>query len=174
MFRGGPILVPSPDRGIQPVDVQDLSTFILDCIERDQTGIFNVAPAQDSATFVDMLRACVDVTAERTRRRAELIPVSEDWLVEQGVAQWTELPLWRNAKAPWGLNVNRAHGIGLRCRPLTETVADTWAWLSAGGQAVNHERSAEHGIAPEKETLLIERWRAERRLLDQAVSQRPD
>jgi hypothetical protein len=84
--------------------------------------------------------------------------VGEDWLVEQGVVQWTELPLWRNATAPWDMNVDRAHAAGLRCRALTDTVADAWTWLRSRERVVEHERFAEHGIAPGKEAAIIERW----------------
>jgi len=105
-----------------------------------------------------MLRACSQVAAGDAVEPAELVWVDEDWLVAQGVTQWTELPLWRNAAAPWGMNVNRAVAAGLRTRPWTETVLDTWKWLVGGGQPVAHERFAEHGIAPEREAALIERW----------------
>lgn len=161
MHRGGRVLTPATDRGIQPVDVRDVAAFLLDQAERGANGVFNVAPRPDVATYGDMLRACVAATKDDARRPVELLWVDEHWLVEQGVTQWTELPLWRNAAAPWGMNVDRAHTAGLRCRPLVDTVADTWAWLCGGGQAVDHERSAEHGIAPSKEAALIERWLAD-------------
>jgi nucleoside-diphosphate-sugar epimerase len=161
MRRGGQVLAPAPDRGIQPADVRDLAAFLLDQVERAVTGGFNVAPRPDAATYGDMLHACVEATDEPARRPVELVWADEDWLVEQGVTQWTELPLWRNAAAPWGMNVDRALAAGLRCRPLSETVADTWAWLNAGGRGVDHERSAEHGMAPAREAALIGRWLAQ-------------
>lgn len=165
MRRGGRVLAPAPDRGIQPVDVRDLAAFLLDQAERAATGVFNVAPRPDTATYGDMLHACIEATLDQATpdqaaRPVELVWADEDWLVEQGVIEWTELPLWRNAAAPWGMDVDRAHAAGLRCRPLADTVADTWAWLRDGGQAVDHERFAEHGIAPEKEAALIARWLA--------------
>jgi hypothetical protein len=123
-------------------------------------GVFNVAQRPRTATFGDMLRACVAAVAEDAERLVELIWVDEDWLVGQGVTQWTDLPLWRNAAAPWAMNTDRAHGAGLRCRPLARTVADTWAWLRAGGRAVAHQRFAEHGMALDREALLIRRWLA--------------
>jgi hypothetical protein len=67
-------------------------------------------------------------------------------------------PLWRNAAAPWEMDTSRAQAAGLVCRPLVETIADTCAWLRAGGRAVPHERFAEHGLSPERETELLNRW----------------
>ena len=53
------------------------------------------------------------------------------------VAPWTELPIWVPPTGELsGLhdgNVEAAYDAGLRCRPMTETVADTWAWLGREG-----------------------------------------
>jgi len=158
MRRGGRVLAPAPDRSIQPVDVRDLSQFLLDQAERRGNGVFNVAAAPGTHVFGDMLRACIDETAGVAERPAEIVWVDEKWLVRQGVTQWTELPLWRDAAAPWEMKVGRAEAAGLRCRPLADTVHDTWAWLRDGGRPVPHERFAEHGIDPGKEAALIGRW----------------
>jgi 2'-hydroxyisoflavone reductase len=162
MRRDGRVLAPAPDRAIQPVDVRDLSRFLLDQVEAGARGVFNVAAPPGGETYGDMMRACSQVVADDSVEPAELVWVDEDWLVAQGVTQWTELPLWRNAAAPWGMNVDRAVAAGLRTRPLAETVLDAWEWLVGGGQPVAHERFAEHGIAPEREAALIERCLAER------------
>ncbi|WP_426503037.1 NAD-dependent epimerase/dehydratase family protein [Dactylosporangium sp. McL0621] len=158
MHRGGQVLAPAPDRAIQPVDVRDLAEFVLDRLEHSDGGVYNVAPPADAARYGTMLRACMEATASSAERPVELVWIDENWLVDQGIGQWTELPLWRNAAAPWEMKVDRAHAVGLRCRPLAETVDDTWAWLRNGGRAVDHERFAEHGIAAEKESALIARW----------------
>ena len=155
------MLAPAPDRGIQPIDVRDLSVFLLDQVERGTTGIYNVAPRNTSATYGDMLCACADVTARAAQQPVTLVWVEEDWLVRHDVTQWTELPLWRNASAPWEMNVDRALRAGLRCRPLAQTVDDTWRWWRGGNRPVEHERFAEHGIDPAKEAGLIKRWVAE-------------
>lgn len=179
MRRGGRVLAPAPDRTIQPVDVRDLCTFALDRIEAGTAGTFNVAAPSDASTYRGMLDACAETVAGHSEQPAELVWADEDWLVAQGVVQWTELPLWRNAAAPWCMNVHRAHVAGLRCRPLADTVADTWAWLRSGGHPVEHERFAEHGIAPQKEADLIARWLARQQggsILrpESASSERPD
>jgi nucleoside-diphosphate-sugar epimerase len=158
MRRGGRILAPAPDRSIQPVDVRDLAEFLLDQAERGAGGVLNVAAPPGTYTYGDMLRACADEVREVAAEPSELIWADEDWLVSMGVVQWTELPLWRNAAAPWGMNADRARAAGLVCRPISETVADTWAWLRSGGRPVAHERFAEHGIASGKEAQLIALW----------------
>jgi nucleoside-diphosphate-sugar epimerase len=161
MRRGGRILAPAPDRSIQPVDVRDLSRFLLDQAEQQARGVFNVAAPPETYTYGDMLRACAEEVREVAAEPPELIWADEDWLVSASVVQWTELPLWRNASAPWGMNTDRARAAGLVCRPIRETVADTWRWLRSGGRPVTHERFAEHGIDPGKEAQLISRWLAD-------------
>jgi len=159
--RGSRILAPAPDRSIQPVDVRDLAGFLLDQVERGARGVFNVAAPPGGYTYGHMLRACADVVRDEVTEPPVLIWADEDWLVSMGVVQWTELPLWRNASAPWDMNTDRAQAAGLVCRPISQTVADTWAWLRSGGRPVAHERLAEHGIDPAKEAHLIARWLAD-------------
>ena len=160
MRRGGVVLAPAPDRAIQPIDGRDFATFALDLVERGTSGTYNVAGLPGQTTYGDLLRACADVVADAAEQPARLEWVDEDWLVERGVVQWTELPLWRNAKAPWGMDVRKAVAAGLSCRPIRTTVADTWAWLHEGGRPVPHERFAEHGMDPAKEAELLRDWRS--------------
>jgi hypothetical protein len=160
--RGGRVLVPGPDREVQPVDVRDLAAFICRQVELGDRGVLNVAAPRGRDTYGDLVRGCAQAVASHVRAPSDLVWVDEDWLVEQGVVQWTEIPLWRNAAAVWDLDTSRARAAGLVCRPLVETVADTWTWLRAGGRAVPHERFAEHGLSPEREAELLNRWDAHR------------
>ena len=49
-------------------------------------------------------------------------------------------------------DVARAHAAGLRCRPVHETVSDTWSWLSAlNGAPPLRAGAAPAGLAPERE-----------------------
>lgn len=150
--RGGRILAPgSVDRVIQPVDVRDVAQFLLDQVAAEASGPFNIAAPPGRDTYGSLLHACLDVTGGT----AEVVWVDEQWLVEHGAGQWTELPLWRTAQGTWAMDASRARTAGLHCRALRDTVADTWAWLADGGEAVEHERQAEHGIDPGKEHDLL-------------------
>lgn len=160
MRRGGPVLVPAPDRGIQPVDVRDVARFFVDLVQRGAHGLFNIGAPTDGRTYGAMVRACADVAAAGAGGEPELVWADEDWLVEQGVRQWTELPLWRNAAATWGVSVERAAAAGLQCRPLAQTIADVWQWLNSEGHQAERGRSAEYGIDPAREAAIIARWRA--------------
>lgn len=154
--RGGRVLAPgSPDRRIQPVDVRDVAGFALHTAT-GPAGVFNVA-ASGAETMGDFLSACRDVTGSDAE--FEWI-TDEDWLVAQGVAQWTELPLWRTYAGTWDVDSSRARRAGLTTRPVRSTVAATWAWLESGDAGVDHERAGEQGIDPTKEANILAAWKA--------------
>ncbi|MET8160338.1 NAD-dependent epimerase/dehydratase family protein [Sphaerisporangium sp. NPDC005289] len=152
--EGGRVLAPGiPDWPIQPIDVRDVATFALDAAERHLAGACTLAAPIGHATFGDLLEACQKATG---------IPVVLEWvphdfLIGKGVREWTELPLWRPYAGTWQIDAARARAAGLVCRPLAETVADTWAWLQTGPQ-LDHERAAELGITPEREAAVLAAW----------------
>jgi len=152
--RGGPVLAPAPDRSIQPVDARDLAAFAVALLPVEAGGVFNIAAPAGRETFGGMLAACRAATGSD----AEPVWVAERWLVEHGVRQWTELPLWRALPTAWTMDVSRAHQAGLSCRPLAETVCDTWEWMLSGGRPVAHQRWPEHGIDPDRESALLQEW----------------
>jgi nucleoside-diphosphate-sugar epimerase len=159
MRRGGEVLVPAPDRPIQPIDVRDVGLFTIDLVVERVTGVINVAAPHEGRTFDTMVRACAEVVAADAVAASELVWIDEDWLMERGVQQWTELPLWRNAPAPWDMDVERALALGLRCRPLIDTAAATWRWLTTGNPRIDHQRFTAYGIDPAREASLIAEWR---------------
>ncbi len=150
--RGGPILAPgSPGQTIQPVDVRDVADFILAQATGSGPAVHNVAAPIGRDTMGSFLRGCLAATGGS----GELIWVPDDFLVERGVRQWTELPLWRTHAGVWQVDASTAVAAGFRARPLEETVRDTWAWLSADGRPVEHPRAADHGLDADKERQLL-------------------
>lgn len=149
--RGGRILAPAPaEQLIQPVDVRDVARFALDQAASSSSGGFNVTHPE-GISFSGFLYECLAVT------KSDGTPVWVDAIVlaEQGMKQWTELPLWRTHAGVWAVDSQRASEAGLRCRPIVETVRDTWKWWAEDGRPVDHPRWAEHGIAPEKEARIL-------------------
>ncbi|MEQ6027921.1 NAD-dependent epimerase/dehydratase family protein [Streptomyces salinarius] len=150
--RGGRMLAPgAPDKPIQPIDVRDVASFALHQAAADTGGAYNCVAPIGRDTMSDLLTACVLVTGGD----AQLAWAPDKLLLDQGVKQWTELPLWRTHAGVWKIESTRAQAAGLMCRPLADTVADTWTWLRDGGMPVKHPRWAEHGIAPEKEAVIL-------------------
>lgn len=149
---GGPILAPGdPGKSIQPVDVRDVAAFALDQAMAEGGGAYNVTAPIGRETMGGFLSSCLEATGGF----GHLVWAPDDLLVQQGVRQWTELPLWRTHAGVWRIDSTDAYAAGFRCRPLAETVADTWDWMRRGGLPVEHPRWAEHGIAPEKEAKIL-------------------
>ncbi|MFF8617911.1 NAD-dependent epimerase/dehydratase family protein [Streptomyces sp. NPDC015350] len=149
--RGGQVLAPGPaGRRIQPVDVRDVAAFALDQACSTASGGFNVTHPT-GISFEGFLAECFSVSG------GSGVPVwvrPED-LLAHGVRQWTELPLWRTHPGVWAVDSGRAVAAGLRCRPVAETVRDTWVWMESGELPVSHPRRAEHGIGREKEEAVL-------------------
>ncbi|MCX4751168.1 NAD-dependent epimerase/dehydratase family protein [Kitasatospora sp. NBC_01287] len=150
--RGGRILAPGkPTKGIQPVDVRDVAEFALDLANRPGGGVHNATGPIGRDTMGQLLQTCLDVTASS----GQLEWVGDEVLLDHGVEQWTELPLWRTHEGVWLIDSGSAYEAGLVCRPLAETVTDTWAWLQSGHLPVPHPRAAAHGIDPVKEAAIL-------------------
>lgn len=136
--RGGRILAPAPaGRRIQPVDVRDVAAFALDQAASSATGAYNIAHPE-GITFEDFLVTCLKVTGGA----GHLAWTPAELLIEHDVKQWTELPLWRTHAGVWAVDSAKAIAAGLRCRPVRETIADTWAWMRADGRPLAVRNSA--------------------------------
>jgi nucleoside-diphosphate-sugar epimerase len=135
--RGGPVLAPGPrDLALQYVDVRDLAEWILDSVERGRSGPYNLVGPPGHATMGSLLDACAAVTGAA----AELRWTDPAPILDAGIEPWLHLPVWlppgsEGHASVHGADVSRALAAGLRCRPVTETVADTWRWLRDIGSA---------------------------------------
>jgi 2'-hydroxyisoflavone reductase len=129
--RGGRVPVPGPpDRPLQLVDARDLGAWLLD---HRPTGALNAVSRPGHTTIGEVLEECVRVTGSA----AQLVWLTPEQVAESGVEPWTELPIWTpptgELAALHDCDVSAAYAAGLVCRPATETVADTWAWLEREG-----------------------------------------
>ncbi|MEV5517528.1 NAD-dependent epimerase/dehydratase family protein [Streptomyces flaveolus] len=156
--RGGPVLAPGPrDLPLQYVDVRDLAAWTLGAVEQELSGPYNLVSAPGHTTMGGLLDACVRVTGGA----AELRWTAPGTVLGAGVQPWTQLPVW----VPPGTDlhdalhtadVSRALATGLRCRPVTETVADTWTWLrDIGGTAPLRPDRPPVGLDPETEAKVL-------------------
>ncbi|MEV0998868.1 NAD-dependent epimerase/dehydratase family protein [Nonomuraea sp. NPDC050202] len=130
--RGGLQLAPGPrTASLQYIDVRDLATWILDAARNHLHGAYNLVCPPGHATTEDFLTACVEVTGAG----AELRWIDPEPILKAGIRPWTGLPGWLPPGEMHELlhrtDVSKAVAAGLRCRPVEETVADTWAWLRA-------------------------------------------
>jgi hypothetical protein len=104
--------------------------------------------------------AVTAVSATTNGSRAKLVWVEPEVIVAAGIEGWTELPVWT---PPYGElaglhdgDVRAIYEAGLVCRPVTETVTDTWRWLLAEGDPPVREGRPQHGLDPEREREVLE------------------
>jgi nucleoside-diphosphate-sugar epimerase len=155
---GGDVVAPGdPDRTVQLVDARDLAGWMLDLAEQRVAGAFNATAPPGRTTMREVLEAAVEATGSDAR----LHWVPDDVLVAHEVQEWDELALWiapATGAGTWAGGTERAQAAGLRCRPIAETVADTWAWLRDGGADALGDWRAENrprGLSPERERELL-------------------
>jgi 2'-hydroxyisoflavone reductase len=161
--RGGQVLAPGdPDHEMQVIDARDIAAFGLAQISAGGSGRFLTSGVRGNTTFGRLLSDCVSVTGSD----AELVWVDDEFLVEHGVEEWTELPVWTTCgpqtAAVWLPSSEKALAAGLRCRPVTETVQDTWDWVASRGVDVLkvYRETPQHGIDPAKEEGILTAWAA--------------
>ncbi|MFF4831344.1 NAD-dependent epimerase/dehydratase family protein [Streptomyces sp. NPDC001315] len=156
--RGGPVLAPGPqDLPLQYVDVRDLAEWVLGAVERELSGPYNLMSRQGHTTMGEFLDACVRATGAA----AELRWTDPDVVLGAGIEPWTQLPVWVPPEtdlhdALHSADVSRALATGLECRPVTETVTDTWTWLRAiGGTAPQRPDRTSKGLDPAVEAKVL-------------------
>ena len=147
-------------RAIQVVDVRDLGAWLVHVAEQRIAGDFN-ATGEASLTMGGLLETCRAVSGSD----AELVWMTDEFLLGEGVGTWMELPLWLEpAEASFlQADVSRALAAGLRCRPLEETVAATLAWAREDGATARSPAGmaiGDAGMKPEREAELLAAWRS--------------
>jgi len=132
---GDDVLAPGPrDLPLQCVDARDLAAWLLDSAEQHLTGTFNALSAPGHTTTGELLDHCLRVTGSSARLRW----VAPEAVLAAGVTPWAQLPIWVPPGHPFRpmheTSTDKALAAGLRCRPMEQTVADTWDWFVAAGR----------------------------------------
>jgi 2'-hydroxyisoflavone reductase len=146
---GGEVLAPAPPEApVQFIDARDLGAWIVHATERSLGGTYNATG--EPTTFGRLVETCRRVSGSD----AEIAWVPSARLVDAGVGEWMELPLWIAAPefaAMQQADVSRALAEGLAFRPLEDTIRDTLAW-----DAERTEPRVEGvGLTRERERVLL-------------------
>ena len=155
--RGGEVLAPGrPGRFVQLLDVRDLAEWVVTMIERQATGIYNANGLPNNLTMEGLLKECKMASDSD----ASFTWVSDDLLLQERVAPWSELPLWMPEEAAphfkgfMFINCEKAVAAGLSFRHLSETIRDTLTWRETN--LLNEELKA--GLDRDKEQRLLRKW----------------
>jgi 2'-hydroxyisoflavone reductase len=113
-------------------------------------GTFNAT--SEPVSLGEVLAAC---------GHADITWVDEQFLLDQGVGHWMELPLWVRLEDSGFLQMSVAKAVaaGLSFRPLEETTRDTLDWArETGAQLVTETPWGAAGLDPAREAQLLEAW----------------
>ena len=152
---GGDVLVPAPlDRQVQAVDVRDLGAWLV----RLRRGAVSWARTTRRAafSFADVLEAARSITGADVVLEA----VDPGFLVEQGVGEWTELPVWVG-RAARGLAP--LHGRRRDARPRRRGSRPGRSSRPSAATLEHAEPVEGVGLAPDRERELLVAWRARSR-----------
>ena len=147
LARGGEVVAPGPpERPTQVIDARDLGEWMVAFCERGGRGTYNAT--HPGVSFGELLATCREVSDSNAR----LSWVTDEFLVEQGVGPWIELPLWLvDPRAAYAdrVDVSRALAAELRFRPLAETIRATLEQAKTVDGV---------GLTPEREAALLHAW----------------
>jgi 2'-hydroxyisoflavone reductase len=161
LARGGDVLAPGDGKDpVHFVDARDLAEWTIRMVEARSLGVFNAMGPASELTMGGMLDGIHGATGSTAR----LVWASAEFLEQQKVSAWGDMPVWIPASGDTaGANRRRnqkAVAAGLTFRPLAETTTATMGWW----RTLPAERQAKlrAGIAPEREAQVLEAWRAKK------------
>jgi 2'-hydroxyisoflavone reductase len=157
LSRGGEALAPGDGTDpVQVIDARDLAEWTVRMAESRTFGTFNATGPAHALTMRKML---VD-TADAIHSDARITWVSTDFLQEQNVEPWSDMPVWVPGQGDTAGFAKRSIGkalvAGLVFRPLSTTASETLAWFRS--QPEERQAKLLAGVAPEREAALLARW----------------
>ena len=127
---GGEVLAPGrPSRFVQFIDARDVANWVIEMIGGQKSGVYNVTGSPFDLSFGRLLVAM----KAATNSNATFTWVDEEFLRQEQVEAWSELPLYLPESTPetagfLAANVDRALAEGLCFHLLEDTIQDTLAW----------------------------------------------
>jgi 2'-hydroxyisoflavone reductase len=153
--RGGDVLTPGPGSdAVQFIDVRDLGRFVARLIDDGHVGTYNATGPSGKWTMAEFLAACKGATATP----AQLVWVDPQWLMQQGVQPFMEVPLWAPGAEMAGFmrfDCSKAVAHGLSFRPLSQTAKDTMDWAKTRPDTYKWQA----GLDATREQALLKAWR---------------
>jgi 2'-hydroxyisoflavone reductase len=162
--KGGEVLAPgSGNDPVQFIDARDLAEWTIRMAENRTLGVFNGTGPKEPMTTSGMLNGIKTAL----NSSAKFIWVPADFLAEQKVSAWGNLPVWTGADAPNNVgssrrSIEKAIKAGLTFRPLAVTARDTLAYQKSR-PAADQQRlinATQFGLTAEREAQVIAAWKA--------------
>src|SRR5438309_10953372 len=160
--RGGEVLAPGdPNDPVQFIDARDLAEWTIRMAENRETGIYNATgparPLADRAFEGLWIGEMLGEMKAALSSNATFTWVSEDFLTQQKVEPWSDMPVWTGKES--GLaraSISRGLSTGLTFRPLADTTRDTLVWFKSLPQ--DRQSKLRAGLTAEREAEVLAAW----------------
>lgn len=139
------------NRPVQLIDVRDLAEWIIRMVELGNVGIYNATGPERALTFQKMIEQCGLASGSQ----AQLTWVDEQFLLEQGIKPFSDLPFWlpmETHKGFFGIDCRHAIAAGLTFRPFVDTAIGMLAWSRSAGA------DFQFGLEAARERELLKLW----------------
>ena len=162
--KGGEVLAPgSGNDPVQFIDARDLAEWTIRVAENRTLGVFNATGPEKPLTTSGMLNGIKTAL----NSNAQFVWVPADFLAEQKVSPWQNLPVWTGPDSPENAgdsrrSIEKALKAGLTFRPLATTAIDTLAYQKSR-PADQQQRLIDgkpFGLSAEREAQVIAAWKA--------------
>lgn len=149
--RGGEVMAPGDRDGhSQFIDARDLANWMLLCLEENVTGVHNAVGFAGRTSMSDVLGACKCAT----NNDVKLTWASEEFLQENRVRPYSQMPLWIPRGGRRMVLNAKAMSKGLSFRAIADTIRDTLEWA----KTERGDKAYRTGLRPEHETQLLAKW----------------
>jgi 2'-hydroxyisoflavone reductase len=161
--KGGEVLAPgSGNDPVQIIDSRDLAEWTVRVAENRTLGVFNATGPVKPLTMAEMLYGIKAVTLSG----AQFTWVPADFLTEQKIRAWSNMPVWvpdRPENVAFSRRkIDKALAAGLTFRPLAVTAKETLDWNKTRPaeelQALSEGKIA--GISAQREADVLAAWKA--------------
>lgn len=155
--RDGEVLVPGvPSDPMQFIDVRDVAEWMVNAIENQHTGLYNVVGPPEPT-----IGAVLAKMQSALGGNARLTWVPSAWLEANQAGDWEALPVAVAGDSPTAgfarVSAARALAHGLQLRSPGETAKDTLTWWHS--QPRERQTQPRPGLGAAREAELLARWR---------------
>lgn len=158
--KGGEVLAPGkPTDPVQFIDARDLAEWIIRMAEKGTVGIFNATGPKETLGIGGMLEGI----KKATKSNAKFTWASAEFLAEQKVRPWGDMPVWIPPRGEDGggltaISIQKALAQGLTFRSLADTTQATLEWFKK--QPADRQAKMRAGITAEREAQVLAAWHA--------------
>ena len=166
--KGGEVLAPGDSKDpVQIIDSRDIAEWTIRMAENKTFGTFNATGPTKPYTMLEMLEGI----KKAVNSSATFTWVPADFLAEQKVRPWSNMPVWMPDRSDNGAfsrrKIDKALAAGLTFRPLAVTAKETLEWNKkrpeAELQALAEGRHA--GISAAREAEVLKAWKEKQKPL---------